>query len=69
MLLPGECLRHIAWAATMVINVACGPMAYKTQLLAYLLHRKPFVVFYNGIEKSDLDDINKECSMFKVKTS
>jgi len=33
-LLPGECLRRIARAAAMVINVACGPMAYKTQLLA-----------------------------------
>ncbi len=66
--MPGECLRCIAWAAAMVINVACGPMANKTQLLAYLLHRKPFVVFYNGIEKSDSDDIDKECSMFKVKT-
>jgi hypothetical protein len=40
MLLPGEYLRQIARAAAMVINVACGPMAYKTQLLVYLLHRK-----------------------------
>ena len=31
-LLPGKCLRHIARAAAMVIDVACGPMAYKTQL-------------------------------------
>jgi hypothetical protein len=34
MLLPGECLQRIARAAAMVIDVACGPMAYKTQLLA-----------------------------------
>jgi hypothetical protein len=33
--LPGECLRRIARAAAMVIDVACGPMAYKTQFLAY----------------------------------
>jgi hypothetical protein len=33
-LLPGECLPHITQAAAIVINVACGPMAYKTQLLA-----------------------------------
>jgi hypothetical protein len=54
--------------AAMVINVSCGPMAYKTQLLAYLLHRKPFFVV-DGMKKSDLDDINKECSIFNVKTS
>jgi hypothetical protein len=60
-LLPGECLRRIAWAAAMVIDVACGPMAYKTQLLASLLRRKPIVVFWDGMEKSDLDDINNEC--------
>jgi hypothetical protein len=65
---PGECLGRIAWAAAMVINVACVPMAYKTQLLACLLHRKPIVVFCNGIKKSDLDDINKEYSIFNVKT-
>jgi hypothetical protein len=34
MLLPGECLQRIAWAAAMVINVACGLMAYKTQIFA-----------------------------------
>jgi hypothetical protein len=45
LLLPGVCLQLIARAAAMVINVACGSMAYKTQLLAYLLHRKPIVVF------------------------
>jgi hypothetical protein len=44
-LLPGEYLGHITQAAAMVIDVACGPMAYKTQLLAYLLHRKPIDVF------------------------
>jgi hypothetical protein len=33
-LLLGECLQRIARVAAMVINVACGPMAYKTQLLA-----------------------------------
>jgi hypothetical protein len=44
-LLLGEYLRRIARAAAMVIDVACGPMAYKTQLLAYLLRRKPIVVF------------------------
>jgi hypothetical protein len=47
-LLPGKCLRRIARAAAMVINFACGPIAYKTQLLAYLLHRKPIVVFCDG---------------------
>jgi hypothetical protein len=35
MLLLGECLGRIARAAAMVIDVACGPMAYKTQLLGY----------------------------------
>jgi hypothetical protein len=34
MSLLGECLQRIAWAAAMVIVVACGPMVYKTQLLA-----------------------------------
>jgi hypothetical protein len=68
MLLLGECLQSIARAAAMVNNVACGPMAYKTQLLAYILRRKPIVVFCNGMKKSDLDDINKECSIFNVKT-
>jgi hypothetical protein len=52
----------------MVIDVACGPMAYKTQLLAELLGRKPIVVFCNGMEKSDLDDFNNECSIFNMKT-
>ncbi len=52
----------------MVIDVACGPMAYKTQLLAYLLHRKPIVVFCDGTKKSDSDDIDKERSIFNVKT-
>jgi len=68
-LLPGECLQRIAWAAVMVIDVACGPMAYRTQLLAYLLCRKPIVVFCGGMKKSDSDDIDKECSIFNVKTS
>jgi hypothetical protein len=44
-LLPGKCLQHIARAAAMVINVACGPIAYKTQLLAYLLCRKLLLFF------------------------
>jgi hypothetical protein len=43
-LLP-EYLQCIARVAAMVINVACGPMACKTQLLVYLLHRKPIVIF------------------------
>jgi hypothetical protein len=55
-------------ATSMVINVACEPMANKTQLLAYLLHRKPIVAFCDEMKNSDLDDINKECSIFKVKT-
>jgi hypothetical protein len=33
-LLLGECLGRITQAAVMVIDVACGLMAYKTQLLA-----------------------------------
>jgi hypothetical protein len=68
LLLPGECLQHITRAAAMVIDVACGLMAYKTQLLAYLLHRKPIVVFCDGMKKCDSDDTNKECSIFNVKT-
>ncbi len=68
MSLPGECQRRIAQAAAMVINVACGLMAYKTQLLAYLLCRKPIIVFWDGMEKSDLGDINNECSIFNMKT-
>jgi hypothetical protein len=67
-LLPDECLGRIIRAAAMVIDVACGPMAYKTQLLAFLLRRKPIVVFCNGIKKSDLDDIDEECSILNVKT-
>jgi hypothetical protein len=47
ILLAGQCLLRIAWAAGMVINVACGPMAYKTQLLAqYQLCRKQILVFF-----------------------
>jgi hypothetical protein len=61
-------LQRIAQAAAMVINVACGPMAYKTQLLAYLIYRKPVVVFCNLMKKRDLDDINKECLIFNAKT-
>jgi hypothetical protein len=60
-LLPGECLRHIARVAAVVIDVACRLMAYKTQLLAYLLHRKPIIVFCDGMKKSDSDDIDEEC--------
>jgi hypothetical protein len=67
-LLLGECLQRIARAAAMVIDVACGLMAKKTQLLAYLSHRKQSVVFCNRMKKSDLDDIDKECSIFNVKT-
>jgi hypothetical protein len=67
-LLPGECLSRIPWAAAVVIDVACGLMAYKTQLLAYLLHRKQIVVFCNGMKKCDSDDINNEYSIFNVKT-
>ncbi len=67
-LLLGECLQCFPWAAAMVIDVACGPMAYNTQLSAYLLCRKPIVVFCYGMKKSDLDDIGKECSIFNVKT-
>jgi hypothetical protein len=68
MVLPGECLQSIAWVAAMVIDVACGPTAYKTQILAYLLHRKPIVVFYDGMKKSDLNDIDDKCSIFNMKT-
>jgi hypothetical protein len=68
-LLRGECLQRIAQVATLVINVACGPIVYKIQLLAYLLCRKPIVVFCGGMKKSDSDDIDKECSIFNVKTS
>jgi hypothetical protein len=52
----------------MVIDVACGLIAYKTQLLAYLLRRKPIVVFCDGMKKSDLDDIGDQCSIFNMKT-
>jgi hypothetical protein len=48
------------WVAVMVINVACGPMAYKTQLLAYLLRRKPIMFFCDEMKKSDSDDIDKD---------
>jgi hypothetical protein len=58
----------IARAAAMVIDVACGPMAYNTQLLAYFLRRKPIVLFCDGMKKSDSDDINDECSIFNMKT-
>jgi hypothetical protein len=50
-LLLGESLGCIAQAAAMVINVAFGPMAYKTQLLALLLRRKLIVVFCNHMKK------------------
>ena len=70
-LLPGEFLRHIVRAAAMVIDVACGPMAYKTQLSAYHYHlrRKPIVNFCDGMNKSDSDDIDihEECFIFIVK--
>ncbi len=59
-LLLGECLWCIALAAAIVIDVACGRIAYKTQLLAYLLHRKPIVIFCNGMKKSDLDNIDED---------
>jgi len=52
----------------MVINVVCGPIAYKTQILAYHLRRKPLVDFCDGMKKSDSDDIDKEYSIFNVKT-
>jgi hypothetical protein len=68
MSLPGECLQCIARVAAMVIDVACGPMAYKTQLLAQLLRRNPIVEFCNGMKKSDSDDIDEECSIFNMKT-
>jgi hypothetical protein len=68
MPLPGKCLQRITRAAAMVMDVACGPMVYKTQILAYHSRRKPIVDFCNGTKKSDLDDIDKECSIFNVKT-
>jgi hypothetical protein len=55
--LPGECLRPIARAAAMVINVAYGPMADKTKLFAYLLHRKRIVGFCDGMKRGDSDEI------------
>jgi hypothetical protein len=67
-LLPDECLQRIAQAAAMVINVACGPIAYRTQLLAHLLRRNPIVVFCDGMKKCDSDDIGEECSIFNMKT-
>jgi hypothetical protein len=54
---------------TMVIIVACGPMAYKAQILAYHLRKKPMVDFCGGTKKSDSDDnMDEECSIFNVKT-
>jgi hypothetical protein len=50
-LLLGKCLRRIAQVAAMVIDVAYGPVAYKTQLFAYLLHRKPICCFLQWNEK------------------
>ena len=67
-LLPGECLQRIARAAAMVIDVACEPIAYKTQLLDNLLCRKLIVVFCDEMKKSDLDDINNKSSIFNMKT-
>ncbi len=29
---------------------------------------EPIVVFLDGMEKSDLDDVNNECSIFNMKT-
>ena len=55
--LPGEFLRRIARAAAMVIDIACGPIV-ENQLL----------IFAIGTKKSDLDDIDEECSIFNVKT-
>jgi hypothetical protein len=60
MLLPGKCLRRIARAAAMVIDVDCETMAYKTQLLAYHLRRTQIVVFCDGTIKIDCDDIDEE---------
>jgi hypothetical protein len=37
-------------------------------ILAYHLRRKPIVDFCDGTKKSDSDDIDKECSIFNVKT-
>jgi hypothetical protein len=54
--------------AAMVIDVACGPTAYKTQHLVYHLRRIPIVDFCDETKKSDSDDIGKECSTFNVKT-
>jgi hypothetical protein len=51
-------------AAAIVIDVACGLMTYKTQLLAYTLCWNPIVVFCDGMNRRDLDDIDKECSIF-----
>jgi hypothetical protein len=64
----GVFLGGIAPAATMVIDVARGPKAYKTQLLARLLGRNQIVVFCDGMKKSDSDDIDEECSIFNAKT-
>ena len=43
--LLGECLRRIATAAAMVIDVACGPMAYKTQIFAYHFVENQLLIF------------------------
>ena len=48
-ILPGR----LPWSLMLPVD------AYKTQLLAYLLHRNPIVVFCSGMKKSDLDDIGK----------
>jgi hypothetical protein len=39
----------------MVIDVVCGPIAYKTQILAYHLRRKPIVDFAMplGVENTE----------------
>ena len=52
----------------MVIDVACGPIAYKTEVLACHLRRTPIVDFWDGAKKSDSDDIDKEFSIFHLKT-
>jgi len=52
----------------MVIDVACGPIANKTEVLAYHLRRTPIVDFWDGAKKSDSYDIDKECSIINLKT-
>ena len=44
--LPGECSWRITRATVMVIDVACGPMAYKTQLLAYTTYVENQLLFF-----------------------